>query len=219
MKRLLFILALIPAMAFSQTDLSKWHDDGTLLNELDDNITDLTTGEATNVTNIALKANIASPVFTGTATIPIISQTATVTEITTLITLDSTKIAGSTVGRVGHVDGAVLVTATSSDYALEFVSAILIYDYGTAAYTGGGNDVVVQEGASGSQVTVSSAVTGANLLEASGDKLLRLGAIATEVVPLVGGALSITGTSLINGGTAVGTLRVHLTYRVHTTGL
>ena len=148
-----------------------------------------------------------------------ISQTPTVLEITTIVTVDSTKIVGDDAGDVGHVDGAVLVAAPSSDYVLEFVSAIFIYDYGTATFGGGGDDVIVQIGAASSQVTVSGAITGANLLEAGGDKILQLGAIATELVPLVGGAISINGTALTNPGTATGSLRVHLTYRKHTTGL
>lgn len=172
-----------------------------------------------NIAALALKANLASPTFTGTVTAPIISHTATVSERTILVTIDSTKLVGSAVGDLAHVDGAVLVAAPAAGYLLEFVSAVFIYDYSTAAFGGGADDVVVQVGASGSQVTVSSAITGANLLEASGDKILRLGSIATELVPAAAGAISIQGTLLTNPGTAAGVLRVHLTYRIHTTGL
>ena len=68
-------------------------------------------------------------------------------------------------------------------------------------------------------MAVSTAVTGASLLEAAGDKILRLGSIATELSPTVGTGLSIAGTALTNPGTAEGELRVHITYRVHTTNL
>jgi len=183
------------------------------------NVTLPTTGTlvASSVTD--LLAPKASPTVTGTVTAPIISQTATVSEITTLITLDSTKLAGSTAGRLGHVDGAILVAAPGAGSLLEFVSALLIYDFGTAAYTGGGDDVVIQIGGSGTQVALSGTITGANLLEAAADKVIQLGATATELVPVVNKALSIAGTTLINGGTATGQLRVHLTYRIHILGL
>ena len=56
-------------------------------------------------------------------------------------------------------------------------------------------------------------------MEASGDKILQLGAIATELVPGVGGAISIAGTALTDPGSATGVLRVFVTYNVITTGL
>jgi len=140
-------------------------------------------------------------------------------EFTDIVTIDGSEIVGTSALDIGHVDGALLVASPSSDYVLEFVSAVFIYDYDTAAYTGGADDIVVQIGAVGTQVTVSSAITGADLLEAAGDKILRLGAIATETIPLVGGDLSIAGTALTDPGTAAGVLRVHITYRIHTTQL
>jgi len=144
---------------------------------------------------------------------------ANVVEFTDIVTISGAEIVGSDALDIGHVDGALLVAAPSSDYVLEFVSALFIYDFDTAAYTGGADDIVVQIGAVGTQVTLSSAITGADLLEAAGDKVLRLGAIATETIPLVGGDLSIAGTALTDPGTAAGVLRVHVTYRIHTTNL
>ena len=179
-------------------------------------LTGATGSTGTNTTNIVFSA---SPTFTETVTAPIISQTATVSELTVLVTIDSTKLVGSAVGDLAHVDGAVLVAAPASGFLLEFVSAVFIYDYSTAAFGGGANDVVVQVGASGTQVTVSSAITSASLLTAAEDKILRLGSIATELSPAAGGAISLNGTLLTNPGTAAGALRVHLTYRIHTTGL
>ena len=190
----------------------------------------LTTTAATNVTLPTsgtlvassvtdLLAPIASPTFTGTVTAPIISQTATVSERTILVSIDSTKLVGSAAGDLAHVDGAILVAAPAAGILLEFVSAVFIYDYSTAAFGGGANDVVVQVGASGTQVTVSSAITSASLLTAAEDKIIRLGSIATELAVPTAGAISINGTLLTNPGTAAGVLRVHLTYRIHTTGL
>ena len=171
-------------------------------------------------TQIDLKAPIAAPSFTGVASFAGgISSVATVIEYTDSITLTATEIVGTDAGDVGHADGAILVTAPGAGFTLEFVSAFLIYDYSTAAYTGGADDAVIQVGVTGTQVTVTGAITGANLLEASGDKMLRLGSISTELVHADNGAISLNGTALTQPGTAAGVLRVHITYRKHTTGL
>lgn len=148
-----------------------------------------------------------------------ISPTANVIQKTVGVTVGVAEIVGTAAGDIGHVDGAILVAAPSSDYVLQFLSAIFIYDYGTADYTGGADDIVVQVGGSGTQVTVSGAITGANLLEASGDKVLQLGATATELLPGVGSAISIAGTALTQPGTAAGVLRCYVTYNLITTGL
>ena len=184
-------------------------------------ITALNLADQTLQTESALKSTIASPTFTGTATFGgAITQTPTVLEYTTIATIDSTKIVGTTAGDIGHADGAILVAAPGAGYTLEFVSAVLIYDYATAAFAGGADDAVIQVGVTGAQVASSSAITGASLLEASADKMLRLGCIATELVPADNSIISLYGTALTNdGGTAAGLLRVHVTYRRHTTGL
>ncbi len=215
MKRLLFILAFTPFLLNAQTpaaliDLSKYHDDARIMEMVDENFSDITDG------TYAIPALTVTGVLTANGGV---KQTPTVIEYTAIVTLDSVEFQGSDAGDLAHVDGAILVAAPSSDFALEFVSAVFIYDYLTATFGGGADDIVVQVGASSSQNTVSSAITGANLLEAAGDKVLRLGSIATELVPLVGGALSLNGTALTNPGTANGSLRVHITYRKHTTGL
>jgi len=146
-------------------------------------------------------------------------STSTVVEITTITTLTATEIVGTAAGDVGHADGAILVAAPGAGYTLEFVSAFLIYDFGVAAYTGGADDAVIQVGVTGTQVAVSSAITGASLLEAAADKMLRLGSTATELVHADNGAISLKGTALTDPGTAVGVLRAHVTYKLHTTGL
>ena len=150
-----------------------------------------------------------------------VSQTATVTEYTTIVTIDSTKISGIAAGDLGHADGAILVASPGTGYTQEFVSAFIIYDHSTADFAGGGNNLVVNVGVTGTQVAVSSAITAATLLTASADAIIHVNAIATEVVYADNGAISLFAGSAYtnNGGTAAGQLRVHLTYRVHTTGL
>ena len=171
-------------------------------------------------TQMDLKAPLAAPTFTGIASFTGgISSTATVIEYTTIATLTATEIVGTDAGDVGHADGAILVAAPGTGYTLEFVSAFLIYDYSTAAYTGGADDAVIQVGVTGTQVAVTGAITGASLLEAAADAILRLGSTATELTYADNGAISLHGTALTQPGTAAGELRAHITYRKHTTGL
>ena len=146
-----------------------------------------------------------------------ISSTATVIEYTALVTLDTLEIVGTDAGDIGHANGAILVAAPSSDYALEFVSAVLIYDYATAAYTGGaGDDLVIRIGST----TVSPAVATADLITATGDQVVHLRALSAADYDLpVGSTINLNATEITQPGTAVGVIRVHITYRQHTTGL
>jgi hypothetical protein len=232
MKKLLFLFALVPFLVNAQTpaalvDLSEYHDDNRLMEMVDNNFTDITDGTYT-IPSMTADYILVEDMLIGddlTVTGPLnagsgISFTATVTEYTTIVTIDSTKIVGTSAGDIGHADGAILVASPGSGQTHEFVSAFIIYDHATADFAGGGDDAVFQTGVNSAQVTVSSAITAASLLTASADKILRLGSIATELVHADNGAISLQGTAYTNdAGTAAGLLRVHVTYRVHTTGL
>lgn len=176
-----------------------------------DVISEETAGVGVTVDGVLLKDNKV------TASGGISQGTANVTEFTVLTTLTATEIVGTSAGDIGHANGATLVAAPSSDYALEFVSAVLVYDYATAAYTGGNDDLVIALGSGGAALT--TAITDANLIKAAGDKVLAIKAIATELPLTVGTAISLRGTAYTNPGTAAGVLRVYTTYRVITTGL
>lgn len=205
MKKLLFILGivLISSIMMGQTTIDR------AMSVYARNIANANFTEA--YANTALKAPIASPSFTGG-----ISLTATVREFTTIVTLTATEIVGTSAGDIGHASGAILVAAPSSDYTLEFVSAVFIYDYLTAAYTGGGDDNVIQLGT----VTQSAPIAGSDLLESSGDEVVMLTPLAAVDLPMtVGTTINLQGTALTQPGTAAGVLRVHITYRLHTTGL
>ena len=233
MKKLLFLFVFIPFMVNAQTpaalvDLSKYHDDNRLMEMIDNNFTDITDGTYT-IPAMTADYILVEDMAIGddlTVTGPLnaesgISFTATVTEYTTIVTIDSTKIVGTAAGDMGHADGAILVASPGSGQTYEFVSALIIYDHATADFAGGGNDAVINVGVTGTQVAVSSALTDASLLTASADKILRLGSTATELVYADNGAISLfAGTPYTNdGGTAAGLLRIHVTYKLHDTGL
>lgn len=145
-----------------------------------------------------------------------LNSTTTVTNIYTKeVTLTASTIVGSTAGTIGHTDGAILVSAPSSSYALEFVSAVLIYDYDTAAYTGGNDDMTIRVGS----VSQTSAITDTNCIKGTGDKVYRLGCTSTQLSLGVGSTINLKGTAFTQPGTAAGVLRVQINYRIHTTGL
>lgn len=146
-----------------------------------------------------------------------ISTVSQVTEYTKLVTITSAQIVGTAAGDLGHANGATLVAAPSSDYALEFVSATLIYDFATAAYTGAGaNDLVIRIGTT----SVSSAIADADLLLAAGDQVVHVRALSAADYDLpVGSSINLKSTEVTQPGTAAGVIRVLITYRVITTGL
>jgi hypothetical protein len=135
---------------------------------------------------------------------------------TAKVTLTATEIVGTAAGDIGHASGATLVAAPAAGFVHEFLQIFFVYDFGVAAYTGGAGDLVVAYGAG---AAVTTAVTAANLLTAATDKLLRVGAIDTEVVPVAATALTLRGTAYTQPGTAAGVLRCYITYRTITTNL
>jgi len=113
----------------------------------------------------------------------------------------------------------VEVVPAEAGTAIEFVSAVLIYDYDTAAYGGGG--VVTLEYQGGAAVTTT--VFAANSFGAAGDKVFSMAALnaAGGYTMPVNTPLDITNATgaFTDGGTSAGVGRLHVTYRVHTTGL
>lgn len=172
-------------------------------------ISEETSGTGVTVDGVLLKDNQV------TASGGISQGTANVIEFTKLVTLSATEIVGTSAGDIGHASGAVIVAAPGAGYTLEFVSATLIMDYDTAAYTGGNNDAVFRLGTT----AVSSALTDASCFKASADAILRVGAIATEKVYTANSTINLAGTAFTQPGTAAGVVRVYVTYRQIATGL
>ena len=138
--------------------------------------------------------------------------------LTATATLTATQIVGTNAGDLGHADGAIIVAAPGAGYVMEFISAVLIYDFDTAAYTGGGNDLIVQS--SSGAVALSGATTAANLLGAAGDKIVQVNPLSTAgIVKTANTGINLKSTAWTQPGTAAGVLRVHVQYRIHTTNL
>lgn len=113
-----------------------------------------------------------------------------------------------------------VVAAPGAGKSLMFHSAVLVTDFDTAAYTGGG-DVSIQETFGGS--LVSTTVTAANSFGNAGDTIFSMAALnaAGGYSLPVNTSLAISNATgaFTDPGTAVGVARLQITYSVHTTGL
>ena len=147
---------------------------------------------------------------------------ANITEFTKLTTLTADEIVGTTAGCIGHVDGAIIVAAPASGYVLQYKDALLIYDYDTAAYTGGGHNLYINIGSSGTQLHLTKNIASTLLLGATGDKIYGpykeySGGVGLPIP--TGAALSLASTAWTQPGTAAGVLRCYVTYNLIATGL
>jgi hypothetical protein len=135
---------------------------------------------------------------------------------TFMVTIGVDQIVGNAANALNHANGAPLYSPSSTT-VVEFVSAVLVYDFGVAAYTGGGNDTVIRVGAT----AVTGAITSASLLGAAADAIVMISPLATAGVALVEAAdLNLySGTAWTQPNTAAGVIRAFVTIRIHETGL
>ena len=112
-----------------------------------------------------------------------------------------------------------VVAAPGAGKALQFVDAVLVYDYDTAAYTGGGDITLEYSGGA----AVSSTIAAANGFGAAGDKVFsmaNLDAAGGYTMPVNTGIDITNATGVFVAPTgAAGVGRLKVTYRVVTTGL
>lgn len=128
------------------------------------------------------------------------------------------EVALSEANIVGMNAAPVEVIAAQAGKAIEIISAVLIYDYDTAAYINGGDVGLIYSGG----VALTGVVSAANSLGAAADKISYL----QPVVPTNNQLLSNTAVQITNAtapfadpGTAAGVARLQISYRTHTTGL
>jgi len=110
-----------------------------------------------------------------------------------------------------------LVAAPGAGYVLEFISAVLILDYVSAAYATRGDLSVANE----TGTEVSNDVTLANLLAKTADTIIRLSPLNTDDtgVPILENEALELICATGNPATGDSPLRVKVAYRVHATGL
>lgn len=126
-----------------------------------------------------------------------------------------------TAGDIVAMNGAPveIVPAPGIASAIQFISAAVIYDFDTAAYTGGGDVTINYTGGS----PVSTTISDANSFASAGDEITGCVALGTAggIPLLVNTGLSITNATapFSNPGTAAGVGRILVTYRIVATGL
>jgi len=135
-------------------------------------------------------------------------------------TIYTAEVAISAANIVAMYTTAVeVIAAPGAGKALHFVDAVLIYDYDTAAYTGGG--VITLEYSGGAAVTTD--IAAANGFGAAGDKVFSLAALNASggyTMPVNTGIDITNATGVFVAPTgAAGVGRLKVTYRVVTTGL
>lgn len=134
--------------------------------------------------------------------------------VTSLTSISSAAITGSAAGQLAHANGVLLTPLPASGYCTEFLSALVSYTFGTAAYTGGGN-VTINIGGGGSAIT--GLISYASSFGAGSSNIFQF-------VPLSTVAFAMTKEQSVNlvaasaptqPGTAVGTIKVYTTFRIH----
>lgn len=110
-----------------------------------------------------------------------------------------------------------LVAAPGAGYLLEFVSAMVIYDY-TAAFTESSDDLAVRY-TDGSGAIASTTLTANGFLTATADAIRTLKPITTDLTPVANAALVLHNVGNGEYGGTGSPVRVKVAYRVHATGL
>ncbi len=112
-----------------------------------------------------------------------------------------------------------LVATPGAGYGLEFISAVLILDYGSAQYTESSDDMAIQFG---SGTDVSGTITASGFITAAADTVAV--ATAADVAGTATSSIANDELELDNAGngeygTGDSTMTAIITYRVHKTGL
>ena len=133
---------------------------------------------------------------------------------TAAISISAANIIATGAGAFGHAAGVVLVADPGAGKSVELVSALLSTTFGVAAYTAGGNITVNTNGGA----AVTGLVSAANSLGAAASNIYQFLplAAAAQVYTVNKGLNLVSTVAFTNPGTATGTLKVFVTYRIHT---
>lgn len=133
-------------------------------------------------------------------------------------TISAANIVSTSAGAFGHASGVVLVAPQGAHNVVELISVLMGYDFGVAAYTGGGN-ITVNNAAGGSALT--GLVSAANSVGAASDKTLIFVPLSTAAIIGVenGGLNLVTSGAFTQPGTATGVINWVCNYRVVPTSL
>jgi hypothetical protein len=132
--------------------------------------------------------------------------------------ISAANIIGTSAGQLGHASGVEMVPAGGAHVVNEFISAIIIVDFATAAYTGGGNTGVK---IGGGGAALSGIVANTVIIQAAADCITYFNPLAATALVLSEntGINFVTASAPTNPGTAAGVIRWKCAYRQYATGL
>lgn len=132
-------------------------------------------------------------------------------------TISAANITGTSAGQLGHANGVILVPAQGTHVVVELISVVLLYKFGTAAYTGGGN-VTVNNGGGGSALTgLVSAANSIGKASSNGNFFVPLSTVGIALVE--NGPINlVAAAAFTQPGTAAGTITWYANVRIYNTG-
>ena len=111
-----------------------------------------------------------------------------------------------------------VLAAQGAGTVIEFISAVLVYDYDTATYAFGGDTTIKYDGGP----AVSVVLDATDGFGAGADSVFTMAALNNAggfTMPENAGLVITAAAGFTNPGTAAGVGRLHITYKVHITGL
>jgi len=159
--------------------------------------------------------DIASVAVSGDATL---SSAGAVTLAETLIKYAAVSIKAAQVKAI-RATPIELVAAPAAGKVLEFLSAVLMLDYGSEVFTESSDNLAVKY-TNGSGAAASETIESGSFIDAAADTVIKAEAVK-DTIMVVAAALVLhnTGDGEIAGNASEDSvLRVKVAYRVHTTG-
>src|SRR6266545_6415295 len=116
------------------------------------------------------------------------------------------------VGQLGHANGVVLVPAAPAKAINELISCVIANDFGTAAYTAGGNVTV---NISGGGAALTGLVTTTAFIQSAADIVVELVPLAAtrNIYTTANGLALVSSIAPTNPGTAAGVFNWVCSYR------
>jgi len=130
------------------------------------------------------------------------------------VDISAAEVISTAAGDLGHAHGVVLVPDVGAGYFVELISATVKVTFDTAAYTDGGNLTINVNGAAAVTGLVSAANSFGNA--ASKNIVFKPLAAAGLVTAVDKGFNLESSAAFTDPGTAVGTAKVKIIYRIHT---
>lgn len=134
--------------------------------------------------------------------------------LTTSVSISAADIVATGAGKFGHAAGYPLVADPGAGLCVELVSAVMSFTYGIAQYANGGNVTVNINGAA----ALTGVISAGNSVGAAASNLTQFVPLATagNTLTVNKGLNLVAASAFTNPGTATGTIKVFVTYRVHT---